>query len=147
MKIPSISKGKGSDFLFYTMPRIAGIDLPENKQIEIALTYVFGLGRSSSQEILKTANIEPTKKAKDMDEKELGELRKIIDAGYKIEGDLRQEKMRDIRRLKDIKCWRGVRHTKGLPVRGQKTRKNSRTIRGNVRKTVGSGKKAAPTAK
>lgn len=129
------------------MPRIAGINIPENKQIAIALTSIYGIGRSSASEILKEAKVEPTKRARDLSEKEVGALRKIIEGGYKIEGALRREILGNIKRLKEIKCHRGIRHLKGLPVRGQKTRKNSRTIRGNVRKTVGSGRKAAPTPK
>lgn len=127
--------------------RIAGVNIPENKQIEIALTYIYGIGRSSASEILKKAKIESVKKAKELTEKEVGELRKIIESEHKVEGNLRRELMGNIKRLREIKCWRGVRHLKGLPVRGQKTRKNSRTIRGNVRKTVGSGRKAAPSPK
>jgi len=129
------------------MPRIAGIDIPENKHINIALTYIHGIGRSSANQILKEAKIEPTKKAKELSEKEIAEVRKQIEAKRKVEGDLRRKVMGDIKRLREIKCWRGIRHIKGLPVRGQKTQKNSRTVRGNVRKTVGSGKKAAPAPK
>ncbi len=135
------------------MPRIAGINIPENKQIEIALTYIFGIGRSSAKKILAETKIDPAKKAKDLKEEEIGRIRKVIEADassgiqYKIEGVLRREVMGNIKRLREIHSWRGVRHSRGLPVRGQKTRKNSRTVRGNVRKTVGSGRKAAPTPK
>lgn len=129
------------------MPRIAGINLPEQKQIEIALTYIYGIGKSSASKILKKAKIESRKKAKELSEKEIGELRKIIESEYKVEGNLKREIMGSIKRLREIKCWRGIRHLKGLPVRGQKTRKNSRTVRGNIRKTVGSGRKAAPAPK
>jgi small subunit ribosomal protein S13 len=115
------------------MPRIAGINIPDKKQIYIALTYIYGIGNSLSKKILKEADIDFYKK--------------IIDEKSKIEGELRRELLKNIRRLKAIGCWRGVRHKKSLPVRGQKTKKNSRTIRGNVRKTVGSGRKAAPAAK
>ncbi len=127
--------------------RIAGVNIPENKQIEIALTYIYGIGRSSASKILKKAKIESRKKAKELTEKEIGELRKIIEQDYKVEGDLKREVMESIKRLREIKCWRGIRHIKGLPVRGQKTRKNSRTIRGNVRKTVGSGRRVSPAPK
>src|SRR4030042_5656064 len=126
------------------MPRIAGINIPENKQIAISLTYIYGIGNSLASKILKQTGVDPVKKAKDLSEKEINDLRKSIEGVYKIEGDLRREKMENIKRLKEIKCYRGSRHAKGLPARGQKTKKNSRTVRGNVRKTVGSGHKAAP---
>ena len=127
--------------------RIAGVNIPENKQILIALTYIYGIGKSLAAKILEKSKIDPMKRAQDLAERELGELRKIIEGDYKIEGDLRREIVGNIKRLREIKCWRGIRHLKGLPVRGQKTRKNSRTIRGNVRKTVGSGRKGAPAPK
>ena len=129
------------------MPRIAGINIPNDKQIYTALTYIYGIGDSSSKKILKEAGINLSKKSSDLTEAEILKIKKIIDKNHKIEGELRQDLLKDIRRLKAIGCWRGMRHKKGLPVRGQKTRKNSRTIRGNVRKTVGSGRKAAPTPK
>lgn len=129
------------------MPRIAGVNIPQDKQIAISLTYIYGIGRSLAAKILRDCEINPTKKAKDLTEKELSKLREVIESNYKVEGELRQEILRNIKRLKEIKCWRGIRHIKGLPVRGQKTRKNSRTIRGNVRKTVGSGRKPAPAPK
>jgi len=129
------------------MPRIAGIIIPDNKQIAISLTYIFGIGRSSALKILKQCNIPSTKKAKDITEQEANKIKDVIEAGFKIEGDLRREHVANIKRLKEIKCWRGIRHIKGLPARGQKTKKNSRTVRGNVRKTVGSGRKAAPGPK
>ena len=129
------------------VPRIAGVNIPENKHIDIALTYIYGIGHSLSKKILKEANINPQKKSMELDEKELNRLKKIIDDNYIIEGELRRRIIADIRRLKQIGCWRGIRHIKGLPVRGQKTRKNSRTVRGNVRKTVGSGHKAPPAPK
>ena len=129
------------------MPRIAGINIPNDKQIDTALTYIYGIGDSSSKKILIEAQINLSKKASDLTEAEILKIKKIIDKNHKIEGELRRGLLKDIRRLKAIGCWRGVRHKKGLPVRGQKTRKNSRTIRGNVRKTVGSGRKAAPAPK
>ena len=125
--------------------RIAGVNIPENKEIEVALTYIFGIGKSSALKILKEAKVKSPKKAEELTEKEIGELRKIIEQDYKVEGELKREIIGSIKRLREVKCWRGVRHLKGLPVRGQKTRKNSRTVRGNVRKTVGSGRKAAPS--
>ncbi|MDD5146375.1 MAG: 30S ribosomal protein S13 [Candidatus Pacebacteria bacterium] len=129
------------------MLRIAGINIPDNKQIMIALTYIYGIGRPLAGTILAQTQINPMKKAKDLTEKEVAELRKIIESSHRIEGDLRRETVANIKRLKEIRCWRGSRHAKGLPVRGQKTKKNSRTVRGNVRKTVGSGRKAAPSPK
>ncbi len=129
------------------MARITGIDIPDNKQIIIALTYIYGIGRSLAKDILEQAKIPTNKKAKELTEQEINKLREIIEKNYKIEGELRRQIVADIKRLKEVKCWRGSRHSKGLPVRGQKTRKNSRTVRGNVRKTVSSGKKAAPAAK
>ena len=129
------------------MPRIAGINIPNDKQIYTALTYIYGIGDSSSKKILKESGINLSKKSSDLTEAEILKIKKIIDKSHKIEGELRRDLLKDIRRLKAIGCWRGMRHKKGLPVRGQKTRKNSRTIRGNVRKTVGSGRKAAPIPK
>jgi len=129
------------------MLRIAGINIPEDKHIEIGLTYIFGIGRSLSREILKEANIKYDRKGKDLKKEEVSQLREIIEKKHKVEGELRREKMLSIKRLKDIGCWRGIRHIKGLPVRGQRTRCNSRTIRGNVRKTVGAGKRQAPAPK
>jgi len=129
------------------MPIIAGVNIPSKKQIEIALTYIYGIGRSLSKRILKEAKIDPQKKVSDLSNEELNKLKQIIEKEYKTEGELRREVMMNIKRLKDIGCWRGVRHIKGLPVRGQKTRVNSRTVRGNVRKTVGSGRKAPPAPK
>jgi len=127
------------------MARIAGVNIPDNKQIEIALTYIFGIGRSLSRRILNEANIEASRRVAELTSEELKKLKEIIEKNYKIEGDLKRERMMNVRRLKDISCWRGLRYFKGLPVRGQRTRTNSRTVRGNVRKTVGSGRKPAPT--
>ena len=129
------------------MPRIAGINLPENKQIEIALTYIYGIGLSLSRKILAEAKIDSTCRASQLTPAEVGKLKEIIEKKYKIEGDLRREIMMAIKRLKDIGSFRGIRHIKRLPVRGQRTKTNTRTIRGNIRKTVGSGKKppASPT--
>lgn len=126
------------------MPRIAGVNIPENKQIEIALTYIYGIGRSLASKILAEAEISPSLKAKDLTPEKINLLREIIEKKYKIEGDLRREVMMAIKRLRDIGAWRGIRHIKRLPVRGQRTRTNTRTVRGNVRKTVGSGRKPAP---
>lgn len=123
------------------MPRIAGVNIPDEKRIEIALTYVYGIGLSRSKEILKEAKINPDIRAGKLSAEEIGSLRKIVETGYKVEGDLKREKMLNVKRLKDIGCYRGVRHAKGLPVRGQQTKTNTRTVRGNVRRTTGSGRK------
>jgi len=135
--ILDINKGKDK-----FMARIAGINIPDNKRIEIALTYVFGIGRSSSRKILKQASIDLNTKTNKLSEEQLNKLRSIVESkDYKIEGDLKREKMMNIKRLKEVGTYRGLRHSKGLPVRGQKTKTNSRTIRGNVRRTMGSGKR------
>lgn len=127
------------------MPRIAGVNIPDNKKIDIALTYIYGVGLPLSKKILAQANINPAVHAKDLTADEVNKLKEFIEKNYKIEGELKREIMMNIKRLKDIASWRGMRHIKGLTVRGQKTRKNTRTIRGNVRKTVGSGRKPAAT--
>lgn len=129
------------------MPRIAGVNIPENKRIEIALTYIYGIGRPLSKRILDELKIDINKKASVLTPKEVNDLKDFIEKKYKIEGDLRRQIMINIKRLKDIGSWRGHRHSKGLPVRGQRTKTNNRTVRGNVRKTMGSGRKppAAPT--
>ncbi len=125
------------------MPRIAGVNIPQEKQILTSLTYIYGIGRALSKKILEKIQIEPQKLAKDLTEKEVERIRKVLESGYKIEGVLRREKSMNIKRLKDIGCYKGTRHMKNLPVRGQRTKTNTRTVRGNVRKTVGSGKKKA----
>ena len=129
------------------MPRIAGISIPENKRIEVALTYIYGIGRPLAKKILFRSRIDNNKKAKDLTPQEIGDLKEIIEKDFRIEGDLRRDIMMNIKRLKDIASWRGLRHSKKLPVRGQRTRTNTRTVRGNVRKTMGSGRKppASPT--
>ena len=126
------------------MPRIAGVNIPENKQILIALTYIYGIGLALARKILNETEINFQKRAKDLTPGELNQLKEIIEKNYKIEGELRREVMMNIKRLKDIGAWRGLRHLRGLPVRGQRTRTNTRTVRGNVRKTVGSGRKPPP---
>ena len=128
------------------MPRIAGINIPENKQILIALTYIYGIGLALSRKILQEAKINPFQKAKDLTSNDISRLKEIIEKKHKIEGELRREVMMNIKRLKDIGAWRGMRHIRGLPVRGQRTRTNTRTVRGNVRKTVGSGRKPPATS-
>jgi len=127
------------------MARIAGVDLPKNKKGDIGLGYLFGIGVSAGRAILTRAGIDHNKKVKDWNDHELTEIRNIITADYKVEGALRSEIQLNIKRLMDIGCYRGIRHRKGLPVRGQRTRTNSRTRKGK-RKTV-AGKKKAPTKK
>jgi small subunit ribosomal protein S13 len=119
--------------------RIAGITLPNNKRVEIALTVVYGIGRSLAKQILKEANVDGGTKVQDITEEQEASIKKIID-GLIIEGDLRRQKSADIKRLIDIASYRGIRHTRKLPVRGQTTKTNSRTVRGGGRKTMGSGK-------
>ncbi|MCX6720586.1 MAG: 30S ribosomal protein S13 [Candidatus Staskawiczbacteria bacterium] len=123
------------------MPRIAGVNIPENKRIVISLTYIYGIGKSLSEKILGEMKIDVSKKASDLTPKEVNDLKDYIEKTYKIEGDLRRQVMINVKRLKDIGAWRGLRHMKGLPVRGQRTKTNNRTVRGNVRKTMGSGRK------
>ena len=122
------------------MARIAGIDLPRNKRIEVALTYIFGIGRSTSQEILAKAGIDFNTRSDDLTEDEVAKIRKIIDNDYKVEGDLRRDVTMNVKRLMDLGCYRGLRHRRGLPVRGQKTKTNARTRKG-PRKTVAGKKK------
>lgn len=129
------------------MPRIAGVNIPEKKQIEVALTYIYGIGYSLSRKVLAEAKIDPQRRASQLTAQEINRLKEIIEKNYRIEGELRRDLLLNIKRLKDIGCWRGIRHIKGLPVRGQRTKTNTRTIRGNVRKTVGSGKKPPPGPK
>lgn len=124
------------------MARIAGIDLPKNKRGEIGLTYIFGIGRSTAQYILSSAGIDPNKKVNQWNDEEQTAIRNIITNEIKVEGALRSEVQMNIKRLLDIACYRGLRHRKGLPLRGQRTRTNSRTRKGK-RKTV-AGKKKAP---
>ncbi|OIO47560.1 MAG: 30S ribosomal protein S13 [Parcubacteria group bacterium CG1_02_40_82] len=125
------------------MPRIAGVNIPDNKRMEIALTHIYGIGRSLSSKILSQAKIDLNLKANKLSAEQLNLLKDIIEKKYKIEGELRRERMMNIKRLKDIGSYRGVRHIRGLPVRGQRTRTNTRTVRGNVRKTMGSGRRPA----
>jgi small subunit ribosomal protein S13 len=122
------------------LARIAGNDLPRNKRIEIALTYVFGVGRSLSQNILQKAGVDPNTRTDDLTDAEVGKIREVIDGGYQVEGDLRRVVSTNIKRLMDLGCYRGLRHRRGLPVRGQKTKTNARTRKG-PRKTVAGKKK------
>ena len=127
--------------------RIAGVEIPPEKQIIVSLTYIYGIGFPSAKKILDEAGISPYKRTKDLTPEEVEKIKKIIETKYKVEGEVRREVMMNIKRLKEIKCWRGLRHIKGLPVRGQTTRKNSRTVRGNIRRTVTSGKRKPPAPK
>ena len=128
------------------MPRIVGIDLPKNKRIEIALTYLFGIGRTLSNKILKVANVNPNTRAKDLTDEEVSKIAAIIQNDYKVEGDLRREISTNIKRLIDIGSYKGSRHKKGLPVRGQRTHTNARTRKG-PRKTVGITRKGKTLTK
>ena len=118
------------------MARIAGIDIPRNKRVEIALTYIFGIGRKTSNDILKEANVNPDMRVKELTEEEVGKLRNIIENQYKVEGELRKEIRLNIKRLVDIRCFRGLRHKAGLPVRGQRTKTNARTRKGPAKAVV-----------
>ena len=122
------------------MARIAGVDLPKEKRIEIGLTYVYGIGRKSSNDILAAAGVNPDTRVKDLTEDEEAKIREVIDANYRVEGDLRREVALNIKRLVEINCYRGVRHRKGLPVRGQRTKTNARTRKGPA-KTIANKKK------
>ena len=122
------------------MARLAGVDLPNNKRVEIGLTYIYGIGLKSSQAILAKAGVNPDTRVKDLSEDELGAIRKILDNEYMVEGDLRREVSLNIKRLMEIGCYRGIRHRRNLPVRGQNTKNNSRTRKG-PKKTVGRKKK------
>jgi small subunit ribosomal protein S13 len=127
------------------MARIAGVDLPRDKRVEVALTYIYGIGRSRAGEILEITGINPDTRVRNLTEEENTRLREVIDRNYKVEGDLRREVAMDIRRLIEIGCYRGLRHRKGLPVRGQRTRTNARTRKG-PRKTVGARRAKATSA-
>ena len=122
------------------MARIAGVDLPRDKRVEIGLTYIYGIGRPTAAKILEQAGINPDTRIKDLSEDEVGAIRKIIDSEYTVEGDLRREVSLNIKRLMEIGCYRGIRHRRGLPVRGQRTKTNARTRKG-PRKLVSKSKK------
>ncbi|MFA6995501.1 MAG: 30S ribosomal protein S13 [Patescibacteria group bacterium] len=123
--------------------RIAGVNIPNDKRIEIALTYIHGIGRTRSNKILAEAKVDKDIRVKDLKETEANLLREIVEKKYTVEGDLRREVQSNIKRLREIGCYRGLRHAKHLPVRGQRTKTNSRTVRGNKRVTMGSGKSKA----
>ena len=122
------------------MARIAGVDIPNNKRVEIALTYIYGIGRKSSNDILAKTGIDPDKRAKDLTEEEVAKLRDEIENSYTVEGDLRRDVALNIKRMVEINCSRGIRHRKGLPVRGQRTKTNARTRKGPA-KTIANKKK------
>ena len=119
------------------MARISGVDLPANKRIEIGLTYIFGIGLPSSKAILEETGVDPDRRVKDLTDDEINVLRKAIEKSYKVEGDLRTEIAMNIKRLMDIGCYRGIRHRRGLPVRGQNTKNNARTRKGNRKSMIG----------
>src|SRR3989344_2264449 len=116
------------------MARIAGINIPNEKRVEAALPYIYGIGWSLSRKILTAVNIDPSKRVKDLSEAEVNKMREFIEKNYKVEGELKQQILLNIKRLKEVSAYRGIRHIRGLPVRGQRTKTNSRTRRGNVRK-------------
>ncbi len=124
------------------MARISGVNIPLNKRVEIGLTYIYGIGRSTSNELLAKLGIEPDRKVRDLTEDEVVRLRDLIDSDVTVEGDLRRERSQNIKRLQEIGCYRGMRHRRGLPVRGQKTKTNARTRKGPKRMQVAGKKKA-----
>ena len=123
------------------MARIEGVDLPRNKRVEIGLTYIYGIGRTRSQEILASANIHPDKRVKDLTDNEITQLREYINQNFKVEGDLRRETQLNIKRLIEIGSYRGLRHRRNLPVRGQRTRTNARTRKGPKKTVAGRGRR------
>jgi small subunit ribosomal protein S13 len=123
------------------MARIAGVTLPNNKRVVIGLTYVYGVGDRTAQKVLKEVGVDENLRVKDLSEDQVTKIREVLEKSYRLEGDLRREVLGNIKRLKDIGSYRGIRHMKKLPVRGQRTKTNSRTVRGNVRKTMGSGRR------
>jgi small subunit ribosomal protein S13 len=123
------------------MARIAGVDIPRDKRVEVSLTYIYGVGRTTAIKILKRAEINPNTRVKDLTEQEISRIREVLEGNYVVEGDLRRELSMNIKRLMDIGTYRGLRHRRGLPVRGQRTRTNARTRKG-PRRTVGARKKA-----
>ena len=122
------------------MARIAGVDIPNNKRVEIALTYIYGIGRKSANDILAATGINPDTRAKDLTEEEVAKLRDVIESSYTVEGDLRREVALNIKRMVEVNCYRGIRHKRGLPVRGQRTKTNARTRKGPA-KTIANKKK------
>ncbi len=125
------------------MARISGVNIPLNKRVEVGLTYIYGVGRSQSNKLLSEVGVEPDRKVRDLTEEEVVKLRDLIDGSLTVEGDLRRERSQNIKRLQEIGCYRGLRHRRGLPVRGQKTKTNARTRKGPKRMQVAGKKKAA----
>ncbi len=123
------------------MARIAGVDIPRNKRVEISLTYIYGIGKTASQNILASAEINPDTRVQDLSEAEVGRLRQVIDEGYMVEGDLRREVAMNIKRLSEIGCYRGLRHRRHLPVHGQRTKTNARTRKGPKKTVAGRGRR------
>ena len=128
------------------MPRISGVNIPDNKRIDIALTYIYGIGPALTKLILKTTNVSPVKKAKDLTSEEVNKIQGIIEKNYRVEGELKREVLENVKRLRETGSWRGMRHIRKLPIHGR-SKTNSRTLRGNIRKTMGSGRRppASPT--
>jgi small subunit ribosomal protein S13 len=123
------------------MLRISGINLPNEKRLVVALTYLYGIGMNNAKQIMAKLKFDPEIRVKDLAEADANTLRNVVEKEYAVEGALRREVFANIKRMKEIRCYRGIRHSKGLPCRGQKTKTNSRTVRGNTRKTMGSGRK------
>jgi len=122
------------------MLRILGVNIPDDKRTEISLTYIFGIGRNTASKILEELGIDKSKRTRDLSEKEQNDIRSIVEKRIKVEGELKHSIRDNVKRLKEIGCYRGVRHQRGLPTRGQRTKSNNRTVRGNVRRTMGSGR-------
>jgi len=141
VRIRNINKDRDNFNLF--MARIAGVNLPAQKKINASLPYIFGVGPSMAKKILAEAKIDGNKRTHELTEEEVNQLKQIIEKNHKVEGELRREILMNVKRLKEIGSYRGSRHSKGLTVRGQRTKTNSRTVRGNTRRTMGSGRKDA----
>lgn len=125
------------------MPRIAGVNIPDKKRIQVALTYIYGIGPKAADTILEELKLDPTMRAHELTDAQVNDIRGVIEKKFTVEGELKQERLRDIKRLREIGSYRGKRHSRGLPARGQRTKTNSRTVRGNTRRTAGSGRKPA----
>jgi small subunit ribosomal protein S13 len=123
------------------MARIAGVDIPRNKKIEVSIRYIFGIGASNGMDVLRKANVNPTTRTRDLTEDEVSRIRDVVDREYRVEGDLRREVQMNIKRLMDIGCYRGLRHRRSMPLRGQRTRTNARTRRGRKGQAIGIKKK------
>ncbi|MDD5342087.1 MAG: 30S ribosomal protein S13 [Patescibacteria group bacterium] len=121
--------------------RLAGVTLPQNKRVEIGLTYIYGVGRPLAKKILDVTGINPDTRTQDLTEEQIKKINDFINKNYRVEGELKRDRFSNVKRLKEIGCYRGTRHAKGLPVRGQRTKTNNRTVRGNIRHTMGSGRR------